>query len=31
VFTYQLVEGIAEKSFASNVGRMVGLPKEILD
>lgn len=25
-FTYQVVEGIAEKSFASNVGRMVGIP-----
>ena len=25
-FTYQLEEGVAEKSFASNVVRMVGCP-----
>jgi len=25
-FTYQLVNGVAEKSFATNVGRMVGIP-----
>jgi len=24
-FTYQLVEGVAERSFAGNVGKMVGL------
>jgi DNA mismatch repair ATPase MutS len=29
-FTYQLVEGVAEKSFACNVGRMVGIPEAIL-
>lgn len=29
-FSYQLMEGVAEKSFASNVGRMVGIPKDIL-
>jgi DNA mismatch repair ATPase MutS len=25
-FTYQLVGGVAERSFATNVGRMVGIP-----
>lgn len=25
-FTYQLMDGVAEKSFAGNVGKMVGLP-----
>jgi DNA mismatch repair protein MutS len=25
-FTYQLVEGVAEKSFACNVARIVGIP-----
>lgn len=29
-FSYQLMEGVAEKSFASNVGRMVGIPVDIL-
>lgn len=29
-FSYQLTEGVAEKSFAGNVGRMVGIPKDIL-
>lgn len=29
-FTYQLMDGVAEKSFAGNVGKMVGLPEEIL-
>lgn len=24
-FTYQLVEGVAERSFAGNVGKMVGI------
>lgn len=26
-FTYQLMDGVAEKSFAGNVGKMVGLPE----
>lgn len=30
VFTYQLEDGVAEKSFASNVVRMVGISQEIL-
>jgi DNA mismatch repair ATPase MutS len=25
VFTYQLVDGVAERSFAGNVGKMVGI------
>lgn len=29
-FTYKLEDGVAEKSFANNVARMVGIPEEIL-
>lgn len=30
-FTYQLVPGVAEKSFANNVGRMVKINSDILE
>lgn len=30
VFLYKLVEGICEKSFAFNVARMAGIPKDIV-
>lgn len=29
-FTYQLVEGEAEKSFATNVARIAGLPRDLI-
>ena len=29
-FTYQLEKGVAEKSFANNVVKMVGAPSQIL-
>lgn len=31
VFTYQLEEGVADKSFATNVVRIVGICKEIIE
>ena len=29
-FTYKLEDGVAEKSFANNVAKMVGIPDEIM-
>jgi DNA mismatch repair protein MutS len=31
LFTYQLVDGVAEKSFACNVARLVGIPEGVIE